>query len=88
MTLFNEKVLISIRFISALMSNLIKKSWTDSKVGRPFDKRDRTPAGTLAPRQSLQKGKKRGELDQKGLFLTLELTEKSKLPFFFVSQKR
>ena len=31
MTLFSEKVLISNRCISGLMSNLIKKSWTDSK---------------------------------------------------------
>ena len=30
MTLFSEKVLISNRCISVLMSNLIKKSWTDS----------------------------------------------------------
>ena len=30
MTLFSEKVLISNRCISGLMSNLIKKSWTDS----------------------------------------------------------
>ena len=30
MTLFSEKVLISNRCISDLMSNLIKKSWTDS----------------------------------------------------------
>ena len=30
----------------------------------------------------------KGELDQKGLLLTLELTEKSKLPFFFASQNR
>ena len=30
MTLFSEKVLISNRCISSLMSNLIKKSWTDS----------------------------------------------------------
>ena len=30
MTLFSEKVLISNRYISGLMSNLIKKSWTDS----------------------------------------------------------
>ena len=32
MTLFSEKVLISNRCISGLMSNLIKKSWTDSNV--------------------------------------------------------
>ena len=32
MTLFSEKVLISNRCISGLMSNLIKKSWTDSTV--------------------------------------------------------
>ena len=32
MTLFSEKVLISIRRISGLMSNLIKKSWTDSNL--------------------------------------------------------
>ena len=30
MTLFSEKVLISNKCISGLMSNLIKKSWTDS----------------------------------------------------------
>ena len=30
MTLFSEKVLISSRCISGLMSNLIKKSWADS----------------------------------------------------------
>ena len=28
-----EKLLISNRCISGLMSNLIKKSWTDSKLG-------------------------------------------------------
>ena len=33
MTLFSEKVLISNRRISGLMSNLIKKSWTDSNPG-------------------------------------------------------
>ena len=32
MTLFSEKVLISNRCISGVMSNLIKKSWTDSNV--------------------------------------------------------
>ena len=32
MTLFSEKVLISNRCISSLMSNLIKKSWTDSTI--------------------------------------------------------
>ena len=32
MTLFSEKVLISNRCISGLMSNLIKKSWMDSMV--------------------------------------------------------
>ena len=30
MTSFSEKLLISNRCISSLMSNLIKKSWTDS----------------------------------------------------------
>ena len=35
MTLFNEKVLISNRCISVLMSNLIKKSWTDS-IWEPY----------------------------------------------------
>ena len=33
MTLFSEKVVISYRCISGLMSNLIKKSWTDSNAG-------------------------------------------------------
>ena len=32
MTIFSEKVLISYRCISGLMSNLIKKSWTDSNM--------------------------------------------------------
>ena len=32
MTLFSEKVLISNRYISGLMSNLIKKSWTVSSL--------------------------------------------------------
>ena len=32
MTLFSEKLLISNRGISGLMSNLIKKSWTDSTL--------------------------------------------------------
>ena len=36
MTIFSEKVLISNRCISGLMSNLIKKSWTDSNVQVPF----------------------------------------------------
>ena len=30
MTIFSEKVLISTRYISGLVPNLIKKSWTDS----------------------------------------------------------
>ena len=33
MTLFSEKVVISYRCISGLMSNLIKKSWKDSNAG-------------------------------------------------------
>ena len=33
MTLFSEKVIIFDRCISGLMSNLIKKSWTDSNTG-------------------------------------------------------
>jgi len=32
MTLFSEKVLISNRYISRLMPNLIRKSWTDSRL--------------------------------------------------------
>ena len=32
MTLFSEKILISNRCISGFMSNLIKKSWTDSTL--------------------------------------------------------
>ena len=32
MTLFSETVLISTRYISGLIPNLIKKSWTDSRV--------------------------------------------------------
>ena len=32
MTLFSEKMLISTRCIHGFMSNLIKKSWTDSSV--------------------------------------------------------
>ena len=35
-TLFSEKVLISHRCISGLMSNLIKKSWTVSKLHDPM----------------------------------------------------
>ena len=36
MTLLSEKVLISDRCISGLMSNLIKKSWTDSNLAWPI----------------------------------------------------
>ena len=40
MTLFSEKVLISNRCISGLMSKLIKKSWTDSTPGEGFTPRE------------------------------------------------
>ena len=49
MTLFSEKVLISTRCISSLMPNLIKKSWTDSKVQSQafiYDNMYRTPKYT------------------------------------------
>ena len=36
MTLFSKKVLISNKCISGLMSNLIKKSWTDSNLTFPY----------------------------------------------------
>ena len=36
MTLFSEKVLISNRCISGSMSNLIKKSWTDSNCALAY----------------------------------------------------
>ena len=36
MTLFSEKILISNRCISGLMPNLIKKSWTVSKLGNYY----------------------------------------------------
>ena len=36
MTLVSEKMLISNSCISGLMSNLIKKSWTDSSVQRAY----------------------------------------------------
>ena len=39
MTLFSKKVLISNRCISGLMPNLIKKSWTDSRLD-PYQKLD------------------------------------------------
>ena len=39
MTLFGEKLLISIR-ISGLMPNLIKKSWTDSTYSVPIPRPD------------------------------------------------
>ena len=40
MTLFSEKVLISNKCIGGLMSNLIKKSWTDSSCEVCRDKVD------------------------------------------------
>ena len=45
MTRFSEKVLISTRCIHGFMSNLIKKSWTDSTVHGVHKKNIPDPRG-------------------------------------------